>query len=74
MHTDLDDRDIGQDRASSIMVPFGYVAELYADYNFTGSHQKVVGNQYMSSGRMECISLNSALNDKLSSMKVRPIR
>ena len=56
------------------MVPFGYVAELYADYNFTGSQQNVVGNQYMSSGRMECISLNSALNNKLSSMKVRPIR
>lgn len=74
MHTDLDDRDIGQDQASSIMVPFGYVAELYADYNFTGSQQNVVGNQYMSSGRMECISLNSALNNKLSSMKVRPIR
>ena len=74
LHTHLDDRDIGQDRASSIMVPFGYVAELYADYNFTGSKQKVVGNQYTNSGRMECIGLDSGLNDKLSSMKVRPIK
>lgn len=37
LHTDLDARGIGQDRASSIMVPFGYVAELYADFNFTGN-------------------------------------
>ena len=42
MHTDLSG-NIGEDTASSIMVPFGYIAELYADYNFTGSHQEVKG-------------------------------
>jgi len=56
------------------MVPFGYVAELYADYNFTGSHQKVVGVDYNTSGRMECVALDSGLNNLLSSMIVRPIR
>ena len=56
------------------MVPFGYVAELYADFNMTGTRQNVVGLYYTDSGAMNCVALDSGLNNLLSSMVVRPIR
>lgn len=54
---DLDWRGIGTNQAASIMVPRGYIADLYTGANLTGLHQHIVGwqNEY---GRMACVDLN----------------
>ena len=70
---DLDWRGIGTNQAASIMVPRGYVADLYTGANLSGQQQHIVGwqNEY---GRMACVDLNEQQNDETESMVVKPIR
>lgn len=70
---DLDWRGIGTNQAASIMVPRGYVADLYTGANLSGQQQHIVGwqNEY---GRMACVDLSEQQNDETSSMVVAPIR
>lgn len=60
---DMQNRFLGNDRMSSIVIPEGFKVILYMDDNFTGQSIELTGN-------VNCFS--AEWEDKVTSMKVRP--
>ena len=60
------DASIGNDAGNSVMVPAGYIADLYQDENKAGKHKRAYGAE---AGEMTCVSLTEeeGLHNALSS-------
>jgi hypothetical protein len=68
---DMEHAGLPDDTLSSVMVPLGYVLEVYRDDGNRGPHRTIVGAQD-AEGYMQCYNL-SDFNNETSSLKVRRI-
>ena len=59
------------DAASSMMIPYGYRVDLYADDGLTGSKVTIDGPPYVDATLQHaCVNMPSGWNDRVSSLDV----